>query len=104
MTTDQTKKVLNELLKKPENSTCADCDSSEVEYASISIGVFLCKSCAGIHRSMGSHISRIKSIKMDNWDRASVNAMGESGNLKAKSFFEKYVPAYYRRPKATDPQ
>ncbi len=41
---------------------------SEVQYASCTIGVFLCETCAGIHRSLGAHLSRIKSLKLDNWD------------------------------------
>lgn len=41
---------------------------SDPEWASYNIGVFLCQDCAGIHRSMGTHISKIKSIKLDNWE------------------------------------
>lgn len=113
------KKRLLELVNKPENSICADCDqegqcwnklckiSSRLagpEWASYTIGVFLCVTCAGIHRCLGSHISRIKSIRMDNWDRTQVASMEDVGNKNAKAFYEKYVPVYYKRPKHTDPQ
>jgi len=40
----------------------------EPEWASYSIGVFLCATCCGIHRSLGTHISKTKGIKLDNWD------------------------------------
>lgn len=30
-------------------------------------GVFLCIRCSGIHRSMGTHISKVKSIDLDAW-------------------------------------
>lgn len=36
-------------------------------WASYSLGVFLCIRCAGIHRKMGTHISKVKSITMDQW-------------------------------------
>jgi len=42
--------------------------TEDVEWASCNLGIFLCKDCAGIHRSLGVDISRIKSIKLDNWE------------------------------------
>lgn len=30
-------------------------------------GVYLCIRCSGIHRSMGTHISKVKSIDLDTW-------------------------------------
>ena len=30
-------------------------------------GVFLCIRCSGIHRSMGTHISKVKSVDLDVW-------------------------------------
>ena len=40
----------------------------EPEWASYSLGVFLCFACCGVHRSLGTHISRTKSLTVDNWD------------------------------------
>lgn len=37
------------------------------DWAAINIGIFLCIDCAGIHRRLGTTISRIKSIKLDQW-------------------------------------
>lgn len=36
-------------------------------WASWNIGVFLCIRCAGIHRNLGVHISKVKSINLDSW-------------------------------------
>ena len=41
---------------------------SDPQWASFNIGVFLCDSCAGIHKSLGTHISMIKSVRLDRWD------------------------------------
>lgn len=30
-------------------------------------GVFVCIRCSGIHRSMGTHISKVKSVDLDMW-------------------------------------
>lgn len=62
----------------------------------------MCNSCATIHRGMGSHISRIKSVKLDNWDRTQVSCMEENGNEKVRLVYEKHLPEYYRRPKQSD--
>lgn len=45
--------------------TCADCLTSNPDWCSLNLGVLLCTSCSGIHRSLGSHISKVKSLQLD---------------------------------------
>ncbi|CAL1267968.1 unnamed protein product [Larinioides sclopetarius] len=97
------RKKLQELVKRNDNSTCAECCKKNPEWGSYNIGVFICTSCAGFHRNLGSHISKVKSIILDNWDADQVNTMEEVGNLKAKAKYEVHMPACYRRPCPTDP-
>ena len=48
------------------NRWCADCSSSnKVEWTSINLGIVLCIECSGIHRSLGTHISKIRSLTLD---------------------------------------
>lgn len=47
---------------------CADCLSLSPEWCSINLGVLLCTGCSSIHRSLGSHISKIRSLFLDNLD------------------------------------
>lgn len=48
------------------NKWCADCgSSSKVEWVSINLGIVLCIECSGIHRSLGTHISKIRSLTLD---------------------------------------
>ena len=48
------------------NCWCADCGSgSKVEWVSINLGIILCIECSGIHRSLGTHISKIRSLTLD---------------------------------------
>ncbi|XHG05197.1 hypothetical protein AWENTII_008446 [Aspergillus wentii] len=48
------------------NNWCADCGSaSKVEWVSINLGIVLCIECSGIHRSLGTHISKIRSLTLD---------------------------------------
>lgn len=48
------------------NYWCADCGSgSKTEWVSINLGIVLCIECSGIHRSLGTHISKIRSLTLD---------------------------------------
>ena len=47
-------------------------------------GVFLCIQCSGIHRSIGTHISKVKSSDLDTWTPEQVENMVRWGNEKAK--------------------
>lgn len=59
---------LQTLLKYPGNLKCADCKLQlHPRWASWSLGVLICIKCAGIHRSLGTHISKVKSIDLDSW-------------------------------------
>ena len=50
-----------------------------------------------ICRSMGAHISKIKHLKLDQWEDAQVTRMKEVGNLNSKLKYEQWVPPSYRR-------
>ena len=48
------------------NSWCADCGSSnKVEWVSLNLAIIVCIECSGIHRSLGTHISKIRSLTLD---------------------------------------
>ena len=59
--------MLSVMLREEENKYCVDCDAKGPRWASWNLGVFLCIKCAGIHRKLGVHISRVKSINLDQW-------------------------------------
>lgn len=50
----------------PSNQYCADCGgSSNVEWISINLLAIVCIDCSGVHRSLGSHISKVRSLRLD---------------------------------------
>lgn len=93
-----------ELVKKPGNDQCADCSLENPEWASYNLGIFLCTRCAACHRAMGAHVSKIKHLKLDQWEDAQVSRMKEVGNLNARLRYERWVPPSYRRVDRATPQ
>jgi len=82
------KEHLLELAKKQANTSCADCGEKEPQWASANLGIFLCIVCAGIHRNLGVHISRVKSLMLDIWKSEELEVMRNCGNNKANEKWE----------------
>ncbi|TMW66706.1 hypothetical protein Poli38472_014018 [Pythium oligandrum] len=92
------KKVLDELTKREENKFCADCGCRGPRWASINLGVFICIACSGIHRSLGVHLTFVRSVNLDSWTSEQVAQMQKWGNGRAKAYYEATVPRDYRIP------
>jgi len=69
-----------QLLEIPGNEVCADCNAEGPQWASINFGVTLCIECSGIHRSLGVHITKVRSITLDTWEPEILKVMAELGN------------------------
>ncbi|XP_057604320.1 arf-GAP with dual PH domain-containing protein 1 isoform X4 [Hippopotamus amphibius kiboko] len=92
-----------ELLRRPGNARCADCGAPDPDWASYTLGVFICLSCSGIHRNI-PQVSKVKSVRLDTWEDAQVEFMASRGNNVARATFESKVPPFYYRPSASDCQ
>ena len=80
------------IASRSENKTCADCRAPRPEWASINLGIFICIECSGVHRSFGSHISQVRSVKLDKWDEESLENIDKIGNIKANEYWEYNIP------------
>ncbi|KAL1140848.1 hypothetical protein AAG570_000776, partial [Ranatra chinensis] len=72
----------------PGNMQCADCDAPNPDWASLNLGILLCIECSGIHRNLGSHISKVRSLHLDEWPAGHLSVMLSIGNSMANSIWE----------------
>ncbi|KAK9768493.1 hypothetical protein K7432_000832 [Basidiobolus ranarum] len=80
--------LMERLRNVPGNQKCADCGAPDPLWASINLGVLLCIECSGIHRSLGVHYSKVRSLNLDNWESEVIELMLKLGNEKVNSTFE----------------
>ncbi|XP_021040262.1 arf-GAP with coiled-coil, ANK repeat and PH domain-containing protein 2 isoform X6 [Mus caroli] len=64
----------------PGNTSCCDCGLADPRWASINLGITLCIECSGIHRSLGVHFSKVRSLTLDTWEPELLKLMCELGN------------------------
>ncbi|XP_067353500.1 arf-GAP with dual PH domain-containing protein 2-like isoform X2 [Channa argus] len=98
---DRNNKLLLDMVRQPGNNLCADCGAPEPDWASYTLGIFVCLTCSGLHRNLPA-VSKVKSIRLDFWEDSLVEFMQERGNSAAKAIFEKCVPGFFYRPQQKD--
>ena len=74
-------------LELPGNLECADCTSKGPRWASVKLGCWMCIRCSGIHRSLGVHISFVRSVNLDSWTEAQVEFMEKWGNTRCNALY-----------------
>jgi hypothetical protein len=107
----------------PANMVCADCGGTilfifrlyisvfwsivfldrQPSWASVSLGIWICYRCSGVHRSFGTHISQVRSVQLDAWTQPQLDKMRAMGNARFNSIWEAKLPDGYVKPtKHTD--
>ncbi|XP_063799105.1 arf-GAP with coiled-coil, ANK repeat and PH domain-containing protein 3 [Pseudophryne corroboree] len=70
------------------NDQCCDCGQTDPRWASINLGITLCIECSGIHRSLGVHCSKVRSLTLDSWEPELLKLMCELGNSTINQIYE----------------
>ncbi|GLT38488.1 hypothetical protein SLA2020_127350 [Shorea laevis] len=93
-------KRLETFSRQLNNKHCADCGSPDPKWVSLTLGVFICIKCSGVHRSLGVHISKVLSMKLDEWSDEQVDCMiNLGGNTIANDKYEACIPDNIRKPR-----
>jgi hypothetical protein len=80
-------KIMEKVLAEPSNRLCFDCNSKEPKWSSPYLGIILCYDCAARHRSYGTHISFVRSVDLDKWNKKQLKSIEISGNSYTKERF-----------------
>uniref|UniRef100_A0AAY5L001 Arf-GAP with coiled-coil, ANK repeat and PH domain-containing protein n=1 Tax=Esox lucius TaxID=8010 RepID=A0AAY5L001_ESOLU len=80
--------ILHRIQCLPGNEYCCDCGQADPRWASINLGVLLCIECSGIHRSLGVHCSKVRSLNLDSWEPELLKLMCELGNGVINHIYE----------------
>ncbi|KAL7261427.1 hypothetical protein ACSBR1_006972 [Camellia fascicularis] len=86
-------KPIDVLRKVCGNDRCADCGAPEPDWASLNLGVLVCIECSGVHRNLGVHISKVRSLTLDVkvWEPSVIRLFQSLGNTFANSVWEELL-------------
>ncbi|XP_048637827.1 ADP-ribosylation factor GTPase-activating protein AGD1-like isoform X1 [Brassica napus] len=90
---DMVAKPIDVLTKVLGNEKCADCGAPEPDWASLNLGVLICIECSGIHRNLGVHISKVRSLTLDVkvWEPSVLTLFQSLGNVYVNSVWEELL-------------
>ncbi|XWS51494.1 hypothetical protein CRYUN_Cryun12cG0181200 [Craigia yunnanensis] len=89
----KSEKPIDILRRVAGNAKCADCGAPEPDWASLNLGVLICIECSGIHRNLGVHISKVRSLTLDVkvWEPSVLALFQSLGNIYANSIWEELL-------------
>ncbi|KAM7377284.1 hypothetical protein PAMA_013873 [Pampus argenteus] len=98
-------KALDEVQAISGNKQCCDCGEPSPDWASINLGITLCIVCSGIHRSLGVHFSKVRSLTLDSWEPELIKLMCELGNTVINRIYEARIDEItIKKPQPTSPR
>jgi hypothetical protein len=89
--------------QKPGNESCAECGSRDTSWVVLEYGALICIRCAGAHRALGTHISKVRSTELDEFNEDEFAWVEAMGNSKSNGVWEAEVPACMHRPLPQSP-
>ncbi|KAI8095641.1 hypothetical protein BDF21DRAFT_489137 [Thamnidium elegans] len=92
------------LRKDLSNTICADCSAKNPDWCSLNLGILICIECSGIHRSLGTHISKVRSLTLDSasFTPDIIQLLLSIGNAKSNTVWEFDAVTSHKKPIPTD--
>lgn len=77
------------------NHECAECGAADPDWASLNLGILLCIECSGVHRNLGVHLSKVRSLTLDVavWQPHVLQLFSQLGNAEANALWEANLSA-----------
>ncbi|XP_009290262.2 BAR_ACAPs and ArfGap_ACAP domain-containing protein isoform X1 [Danio rerio] len=86
------------------NQHCCDCGEAEPRWASVNLGITMCIECSGIHRSLGVHLSKVRSLTLDSWEPEQLKLLCVLGNEVINGIYEREAADVLQKPSAGSPR
>lgn len=87
---DERDHIFAELKKSKANQVCVECGAPNPQWASSTLGLFICYQCSGLHRSFGVHLTFVRSLNMDSWTPKQINVMRLGGNERFLKYMKEH--------------
>ncbi|GAB0096164.1 ARF GTPase-activating protein GIT2 [Sergentomyia squamirostris] len=100
---------MSRIISRTDVEVCGDCGTSDPAWASINKGILLCGECCSIHRSLGRHISQVKSLRQGKWSPSVLSLVNSLNSHGANSVWEHLLMDTgsqkhgYKKPTPKDP-
>ncbi|KAK2881701.1 hypothetical protein QQF64_008133 [Cirrhinus molitorella] len=96
--------ALGVALRGNGNQRCCDCGEAEPRWASVNLGITMCIECSGIHRSLGVHLSKVRSLTLDSWEPEQLKLLCVLGNEVINGIYERNPADGLQKPSADSPR